>query len=1335
MRSLSLLPLLAVIAPLAAPATGQDDRIGFLEEFVLAEDRAKVLEKLVPGTEEAYYFTCLERQHAGDLDAVERILRTWKRRHGGGTQVTEIEHRQALLAAGEDPDTTYDYLVRELGLRFDHEREIPDAEAQLASALDPGLIAIDTLTARALQRHRDRLQGFSDSMLRGLASQKLSDRQLRELLERLQRPDLARLPELVVRDLGTRNSKGFGSLEIHRRLLLDQLDACAALDPTLLNVDAFREAYVTRLAPNPDVQWREDAAAREGYLDRLLVFANRLDPVHNPFKAHVLHHYLVHDLAQGTPSRQRFLAWVRLPRTASWCNPDHAKGFAGEQVIQGSGQHPTLLGAVGSEEQLLRDYLEAFFASESTYETYAPYVQDELLTRVFAETKILLGQGDMERWYSLLDDPAAYEALRRRVEIRFAKTQPTRYAVSDEVRVDVDLKNVDTLLVKVFEIDAFGYYRATGQEVASNIPLDGLVAGQETTYTYEDSPLRRVRRSFAFPELDRPGVYVIELIGGGTSSRAIIHKGRLQLRERVSAAGHAFEVFDETGAPQAGASLWFGARAYEADEHGEIFVPFTSDPGTREVILTAGERCSRESFEHQSERYALEAGMLCDREALLTGNEAMLLVRPRLSLGQQPISLSVLEDPVLEVSARRADGVVSSLEVRDLELRSDREWIQSVRIPSGTVQLSARLTGRVERLDGEGYTSLSTGSEVFEVNGMDRTAATHSPLLGRDARGWFVEVRGKNGELRAGVVVDLELSHADFRDEVSVQLRSDAAGRVALGELEGITSLRCVNRSEGELGWRLARESRRYPRSLHAATGDPIEVPAPQGLERLSRDEVSLLELTGGAYAHDRFAHVRFEDGLIALHGLPAGDYELHLAGDRATIDVRVTDGARTGAWIHGRDRWLEATASSLLRVGAPVVVGDELVIPVFGVGEGTRVHVVANRYQPAYDAMRRLDLARRSDLGAEWVDQANSAYFSGRAISDEYRYVLERRFAETYPGNMLERPGLLLNPWAVDIWNSVIGIGGGAGGAYGGRFGGKRNLKAAGGAGSSESDAGQHPSAFANLDFLPSASRWVTNLRPGADGTVRVPLSALGSGQHVQVLAVDRDELVRAEAALPWTSFTPRDQRLAAGFDAQRHLIQRRAIDFLNTGEAAELSQEDAGQVEVYDTFEDIYGYFKGQDWQGELGEFAFLLEWPGLDAESKQEHYSQNACHELNLFLARKAPAFFSAVVRPFLGNKIHREFLDDYLLEADLAGYLEPWAFSELNVMEQILLAERLPAARAAVERRLREHLELYPTDLATHAAFFTTALAGSLEEDAEGIAFDDFAYNPPVPQTAA
>ena len=86
--------------------------------------------------------------------------------------------------------------------------------------------------------------------------------------------------------------------------------------------------------------------------------------------------------------------------------------------------------------------------------------------------------------------------------------------------IELAVKNVDKLLVKVFEINTLNYYRGQQKEVDASISLDGLIANQETTHTYTEAPTHRVRRRFELASLDRPGVYVVELIGNGISSRA-----------------------------------------------------------------------------------------------------------------------------------------------------------------------------------------------------------------------------------------------------------------------------------------------------------------------------------------------------------------------------------------------------------------------------------------------------------------------------------------------------------------------------------------------------------------------------------------------------------------------------------------------------------------------------------------------------------------------------------------------------------------------------------------------------------------------------------------------
>ncbi|MEK6594495.1 MAG: hypothetical protein AABZ67_15590, partial [Pseudomonadota bacterium] len=82
-------------------------------------------------------------------------------------------------------------------------------------------------------------------------------------------------------------------------------------------------------------------------------------------------------------------------------------------------------------------------------------------------------------------------------------------------------------------------------------------------------------------------------------------------------------------------------------------------------------------------------------------------------------------------------------------------------------------------------------------------------------------------------------------------------------------------------------------------------------------------------------------------------------------------------------------------------------------------------------------------------------------------------------------------------------------------------------------------------------------------------------------------------------------------------------------------------------------------------LAEFSFLLRWPSLKPQEKLEKYSKYACHELNFFLFQKDRDFFMKVVLPYIQNKKDKTFLDHWLIGSDLSGYLQPWAFSRLNV----------------------------------------------------------------------
>lgn len=1310
----SLLALLLSTSAQGRPVA-QEPGFSFEEEYALALDRAAVLDQLIPGTEPHFFYSCLHHQGLGELDRVEEILQSWgEQMSGETTKMVEIRNRQALLRYSDDTAASRRYLQDALRLQFRHTSADDEQVVNLPSALDAETISLGSLTQRALRLHPDSLGGFRTTALGQLASQQLTNAQLVEFLDRLQSPDVSNLPALIVRELERKGSRGFGAFGIHGKLSLDQLEECARLRPSLLESGAFIEAMLVRLRPTEDIDLNTNTGALEAYLDRLQAFVDRLPPAQNSLKAHILYNRLKHDLATGQPDRERLVAYLRLPRQGNYLSRDMRRGRAGGQAQARLDQDfPTGLSSIGgNDEALIRRYLATFLVEDTSFESFVQYIERDWLEALFAETKLLAGIGDRSNWYALLDDPERYEALEDRVDIDFASTQPRYYAPDAPVELQLAIKNVERLLVKVFDIDAYNYYRLMDREIGADIELDGLVANIERTIKFDSPPILRVNRTIELPELSSAGTYVIELVGNGKTSRAVIRKGKLSFTQRRSSAGHAFRVFDESGQMVTDARLWMGGREYSSEGSGEIFVPFTTEPGARSVVLRHGERASLGKFDHKAETVELGIGAYVDRETLLAGSTARILVRPSLTISGSPAALELLEEPVLTVSARMASGTVSTQEYGGVPLTSAGELVQEITVPSDLMELSVSLRGTVKSMGTAEELSLSANAAPLRLNAMHATAATEAALLTRLASGYAIDVLGKNGEPRQGRVVHVALTFESFTDDLTISLKTDSQGRVMLGLLDGVSMI-TLNSPGTTNRWALTGDRRSYPRELHGVAGDELSLAVSRRQAVHERNSVGLLELRGGAIYRDAFDQISVESGFLKLRGLEPGDYQLLLKEESLVIPVRVTAGEAEGGWVHGQKRRLEMRRSGDLQVVRAEIEGEALVIQLSNDAPGTRVHVIATRYVPPYDALQRLGGPGIPTLGAEHIQHARSEFQAGRNISDEYRYVLDRRFARKYPGNMLERPGLLLNPWSEEVtttedhadqeageaFNGVVGMGGGAGGRFGGRSG-----------------RASEPGFFPDLEFLPRGSSVLPNLRADENGIVRIPIEYLGDGHQVHVLAVDFDDALYTTVLRGELPLEPRSRALARALDATKSFTEIRQIEFLDGGTTTRLDRSSEGEFEVYDDLSSVFQLFMSLSGDQGVADFSFLTRWSGLDASSKLALYSEYVCHELNLFLHQKDREFFSSIVRPYLTNKIEKTFVDEYLLGMDLSRYLDPWAFERLNIVERVLLARRMEGTQQAMSRHAADLQELLPVDNDAQQALFNSSLGAlSLAQD--------------------
>ena len=1315
-----LIAMLSVaIAPQSLPGQVSGDNgpdIDFVERFALAEDRESTLSELVPGTDEYYFYHCLHYQNTERLDEAQRILETWQKRNGNHPQIQQMRHRQALLAYTNEPQVTLDYLIDKLNVNLNHQRQRPSAEPGLPSQLDPALISFQRLNERALGN--DNLERYEDLGLPVAATQDLNERQLRALLQRLNHPVIPGLPQLVDQELKNPDASPFGSLPIHQLLLLDQLDELVRLRPRLRNENAFVNVYLSRLAPDNDVVWRVDREAHLAYLERLWAFASTLNASHNSLKASVLFRRLEFDLTQGEYDQARFIEYLKLPRPVPYARESVIKSVPSRDQLVNLGadfRGQTQLLPIGDDEKLVRHFLHHFLVEAPDYDEFRPWVDDRYLKERLAEAKITAGIGDTEQWASLLS-PAQYRELMKRVDLEFAYTNPLQVGVDEPVEIKLTTKNIKNLIIKVFEINTGNYYRYHDGEIDTDINLDGLVPNWQKTLDYDDSRALRIERSFRFDEIDHRGVFIIDFIGSGKSSRVLIRKGGLSHVVETTAAGQVFSVFNENREFLPQATLWLAGREYPADDQGRILVPFSNQPRRETVVLTHEGLSVRAQFDHLAESYDLQAGIYVDRESLLRMGQADVIVRPQLQVAGQPTPLQLLEKVRLLVRATDLDGVETTREFQGLKLGEEYDTTVQIMVPNRLKSIQFDLLGTIQNVS-RGEPQVVNASQTYTVNQIDLTETLQAVHLRANENGYCLAVRGKTGESRAAQAVLVKLKHRLFRDTVTANLQSNEAGQIPLGLLEGIDWIQVALNGAHPISWNLADSNQSTPVNWNVASQTVIKMPCDSNLDR---DALALLELRGNQYFRDRSELCSVADGHIHIAGLAAGDYQLLNLRDASRKQIRVTDGPQVGPWLMGKHRTLEVRNPDPLFVKDLQVAADKVRVELGGDTRFSRVHVIATRYQPRFDVFA--ELSRAGDLEPLMIREAIAlnGYMAGRSIGEEYQYILERQLQQKFPGNMLTRPSLLLNPWALRTTENDLQVA-----ATGEAFG--RGGQGSQADASRQQSQGQQTVAnsdFVNLDFLAAGSIALTNLAVGQDGSVTLDRQLFGEKHMLQIVVENPRQTLFRQVVLPEFALEYRDLRLVDGLDPENHFSQQKRYSVLKKDEVFELNDISSAKFQQYDSLADIYRFYVTLTGNEQLEEFGFLMDWPQKSAAEKLELYKQHACHELHFFLMKKDPQAFQEVILPYLENKLHKTFLDQYLLDLDLQSWVQPWDFQRLNTVEQILLGRRLDDHRQRLDQLIGDDYDNHPTSRREFDRFYDFAVLGNaLDTDEKSVAMNE------------
>ncbi len=798
-----------------------------LEEFALAQDRASVLKKLIPGTEEYYYYHVLYYQTTNRLADASKMIDQWVAQHGRTGLASKMLYRQTLLSYEQQPDASRDFLVRELGIPLNHELPTTARERRLPSQVDEVMLDEGQLVQGSIAAYGNLSQVTNLGLLR-LDGATLSIPQLRELLNRYPLISEPRLVAWIARELGDRESRGFGSLAIHNQLTLAQLEELQKLRPELASNQQFVQAKIARISPSADVDMFGQPAEWLEYLKRLEAMTRSLPPAFRSLRAGVLYQLLDALRREGKYDRELFIAYLQLPRQVFYIQPrllEQAGGAVArlDQDLRSIVPVPP----IGNDEPLVREYLEQFLREAKDPSAFAAYFNEEYLQRVFIETKILYGVGDSGTWFRQLPAEAQKE-LRERVLLDWTVANKRFLDNTGPVRLDVDVKNVDRLTVRVFRVNLPAYYRQSQQPVNTDVDLDGLVAATQWEETYDQAAWLRHRETIELKSVTGRGVWIVDLVGGGRRSRAMVSRGDLRVMQDKSVSGHRFTVLDEDNAPVADAKLLVAGQEFAANERGQIVVPYVDAVNLQNAVVVSGEFAKLVQFVHEQENYALQGSFLLNREGLQAGEQTTLLARANLLLNGRPVSVKHIEDPVLTLVATDFDGSQITQRFEDIELFEDRETEVELRTPPRLRSLRIELTGKVMIASRDIEVMLSANDQ-YEFDTIRTSTTLYQAQLAKTVKGYRLETVGHTGEPSKAQPVQIQLHPRAVQQPIDMTLMSDDQGHIQLGALKNILKVSVSGPNLLAREWTLKTEFVSWPERIHTTSDATVSLPIVPG--------------------------------------------------------------------------------------------------------------------------------------------------------------------------------------------------------------------------------------------------------------------------------------------------------------------------------------------------------------------------------------------------------------------------------------------------------------------------------------------------------------------------
>ena len=1080
----------------------------------------------------------------------------------------------------------------------------------------------------------------------------------------------------------------------------EQLNYLISLNNPFINKDNLIGVLLYRKYPNIE----ESKEEKKKILLEINDLLNKMNYKYEQYKRNVLYTILKNDMEMNIYDLEKFMEYIELPS----CNSDSIKTILKipKNLIEQLKVNKTNSNNIqyfqnversqfDSEKKLITNYLTHFFRFDNIpMVKFQNNILDQFLKKIYYTTKFLNGDEEVTKTNNLSLNEI--NDLMNKIILEICPHNKEKFLIDEDIILDLDIKNIQTLFVKIYEINTENYYYNHQSENFDNtISVEGILPTFEEIYNYSDKPQILNRKKITLSKIPKKrGIYIIEFIGNGHVSRAvIICKG------------------ENTG-------IWLNNIFYPSKEDGSILIPFSNNAGNKFIIYKHNDFCEVSYINILRENYSLKGIFIIEKESFIMGNLVKCLVRPILSINNEICDINFLKKVVINVNCKKIENnqeIPVNFKFDNVNLSYEKDYEFEFQIPSKVKSIDLILTGEITKKSNEEKINLSI-SRSLNLHRNEESDHLFKVINGE----YIGEIVGKNGEPRIYNQMSANIL-CKYQRENNQILESDVNGKINLGKLPNVNSV-IINKRPLYINL----ENNYYQNNIIMIKDEEIKIPI---------HEKDLFILIKNDKSEDYSNKIKKEitdkeNGFayLIISNLPYGEYTLYL--NNKQIYLNVLEGKMINDDFIITKKFISNISKAKQGIFLEKVLykDKKLYIKVnSNLKNNPRIHINATQYFPEKGDEFLSEYSKilgNTENNSTYfpIKNIKNQYLNNSILNEEIQYVLDRKQYEKKMGNLLEKPSLLLKPqFTKDTKTSVTK-------PREGRDFDRMNdecYRCSKAAGARRGYCPPEPLIYdLNMikvrDFIDVSPLNLYNIIPNEKGEIILE-NDLSDYGNLHIICIDDNGACEEYISLNNDKSTKRDLRMVNKLNLEKNYCELRKVHCLNKGDKYKIMDITSVNYKIFDSIEKYANFLKlvNPNIKNDLEQFEFLFNFDNLNQKEKLDKVSEYFSHELNIYLYFHYNKFFNEFICPIIKFKSEKTFIDYFLLndKENINKYVSGDLFNKLNNFEKCLLIysirEENRILAKNISRLLRSQVE--KENIKEMKKYFNTALNLKTEEE--------------------